>query len=44
MISNVLYTVALIFYMQALPIKLVVFSILSNVVVLGWKFYMGETL
>ena len=42
--SNLLYGVALIFYMQAMPMRLVAISVAVNIIVLAYKYYMGESL
>ena len=37
--SDLMYVLALGFYMQAMPLKLVAYSVVVNVVVLGIKLY-----
>jgi len=40
---HLLYGIALIFYMQAMPFKLVAISAVVNAVVLVYKYYRGES-
>ena len=40
--SDLLYSVALIFYMQAIPIRLVAYSIAMNLLVFLYKYLKGE--
>ena len=41
--SHLLYGIALIFYMQVMPFKLVAISVVVNAVVLVYKYYKGES-
>lgn len=40
--SDLLYFVALLFYMQAMPVRLIYLSIVANVAVLAVKLYLGR--
>lgn len=40
-VSDWLYSVALLFYLQALPIRLIVYSLVANSLVLLYKYLRG---